>query len=71
MKPDFVRGYSSGIISFCKLIEAKGYSIDFKIKGVYLTSENFSKSDKKYISEILNCPVWGQYGHTVKLARLL
>jgi len=29
-----------------------------------LTSENFSQQEKDYISDVLGCPVWGQYGHT-------
>lgn len=65
VKPRFLRGYPSGVLTFCKLLEKAGHKIPHHwMKGVYLTSEYFSQKDKKYISSIFNCPVYGQYGHT-------
>ena len=63
-KPKFIRSYPSGLLTFCKLLIEKELRLNFKLKGCYLTSENFSKQDKEFISSTLNCPVWGQYGHT-------
>lgn len=62
--PKFIRSYPSGLLLFCKFLKESGLSLNIKLKGCYLTSENFSQQDKNYISNVLNCPVWGQYGHT-------
>lgn len=65
VKPCFLRGYPSGVLTFCKLLEkSKQNMLPHTLKGVYLTSEYFSQEDKDYISEVLDCPVYGQYGHT-------
>lgn len=64
VKPQFINGYPTGVLTFCRYIESTESEIDFKLKGIYLTSENFTKQDKEYISSILGCPVYGQYGHT-------
>ena len=64
LKPSFLRGYPSGIKMLCRLMEVNLLGLDFTFKGVYLTSENFTQEDKQYISRVLNCPVYGQYGHT-------
>lgn len=64
MKPKFMRGYPSGILELCKLAKKQGLSPSFKMKGIYLTSENFTQDEKKYISDFFHCPVYGQYGHT-------
>ncbi len=64
VKPRFLRGYPSGVLTFCKLLEKSGKNALPQMKGIYLTSEYFSQEDKNYISDVLNCPVYGQYGHT-------
>ena len=64
VKPDFLRGYPSGIKTLCEYITNSGVKLSFKLKGVYLTSENFDESQRNYISNVLQCPVWGQYGHS-------
>lgn len=64
LKPSFLRGYPSGIKLLCQFVESLNLSIDFKLKGCYLTSENFDESTADYISKILKCQVWGQYGHS-------
>ena len=38
--------------------------LKFKLKGIYLTSESATLEDRDYIEKTLQCPVWGQYGHT-------
>lgn len=62
--PKVLRGYPSGIMTLCRYMESSGLNIKFKLKGVYITSENSSEDDCRYISKILKCPVWGQYGHS-------
>ena len=63
-KPAFMRGYPSGIIDLCRYAQYRNFVADFELKAVYLTSENFTQEDKDFISSILKCPVYGQYGHT-------
>ncbi len=62
--PKVLRGYPSGILTLCKYIEKIEPSLNLKLKGIYITSENSSQEDCDYISRILKCQVWGQYGHS-------
>ena len=62
--PAFLRGYPSGIKTICDYIQTLNLKLDFKLKGVYLTSENFDINLCQYVSNTFNCPVWGQYGHS-------
>lgn len=64
LKPDFIRGYPSGLLSLCRLILENNISLKFKPKAIYLTSEGFTQEDKSLISDTFKCPVYGQYGHT-------
>lgn len=63
-KPKFMRGYPSGVLELCKLAQKQGLKPSFKLKGIYLTSENFTQDEKNFISDFFLCPVYGQYGHT-------
>lgn len=64
IKPAVLRGYPSGILLLGKYLERKGIVLSFHLKGIYLTSEGFSKDDQEFISSVFSCPVYGQYGHT-------
>lgn len=64
INPNIMRGYPSGFLELCKFIRYHNAHISFKLKGIYLTSEYFSEEDAVFIEETLNCPVYGQYGHT-------
>lgn len=64
VKPQFMRGYPSGIMELCKLAMKLGLQPSFKMKGIYMTSENFTQDEKSFISDFFHCPVYGQYGHT-------
>lgn len=63
-KPQYIRGYPSGITDLCKLAQEKQLPMKFQLKGVYLSSENFTQADKEFIGNFFHCPVYGQYGHT-------
>lgn len=63
-KPSILRGYPSGVKTFCQILKERGLKLSFKLKGVYLTSENYDEEMASYISNVLDCEVWGQYGHT-------
>ncbi len=60
----FMRGYSAGILSLAQYIKSNNIPLKIKLKGIYMTSEAFAEQSRKYISEVFNCPVIGQYGHT-------
>ena len=64
VKPKILRGYPSGILEICKFAKKNGLTPSFKLKGVYLTSENFTQDEKGFIAAFFKCPVYGQYGHT-------
>lgn len=64
VKPVILRGYPSGFMEICNFIVKYNNKLSFKPKGIYLTSETLSESDRKYVSKIFDCPVYGQYGHT-------
>lgn len=63
-KPDILRGYPSGIYELAKLIEESNASLSFKLKAIYLTSENILDYQVKLIEKVFGCKVWGQYGHS-------
>ncbi len=64
IKPSFLRGYPSGIHSLCKYAQKLNYQFNFKLKGIYLTSENFDGNICNDIEDVFHCPIWGQYGHS-------
>lgn len=63
-KPNILRGYPSGVKTFCQILKERNLKLSFNLKAVYLTSENYDEDMASYISDILGCEVWGQYGHT-------
>lgn len=64
INPTVFRGYSSSISKLCYLIEKYSLKLNFSLKGIYVTSDTCTKEDEIIIKRVLNCPVWGQYGHT-------
>lgn len=64
VKPAFIRGYPSGILELIKLMKSRQVVKMPRLKGIYITSENFSQDEKDFISDFFHCPVYGQYGHT-------
>lgn len=64
MQPKVMRGYPSGFMELATYCKKHHVSFNFKLKGVYLTSENYGSEEETLISEVFGCPVWGQYGHT-------
>ena len=64
IRPKIMRGYPSGILKLAFFINRKQCKLNFKIKGIYLTSESFSTKEREYIQNTFKCAVYGQYGHT-------
>ena len=63
-KPEVLRGYSSGIYDLARYIRKNSSVLEFKLKGVYLTSENILDYQVELIEDVFKCKVWGQYGHS-------
>lgn len=64
VKPDVMRGYPSGFFEFASLLKTTGRKLDFRVRSIYLTSENIIPEQADFISSVFNCDVWGQYGHS-------
>ena len=64
IKPKVIVGYSSAVYQFCALVEQKEFTLDFKVKGVMITSDQYTAEEIRCIKRVLNCPVIGEYGHT-------
>lgn len=60
----FIRGYSAGILTLAQYIKKHDIPLNIHLKGIYMTSEAFAESSRRFISEVFHCPVIGQYGHT-------
>lgn len=60
----FIRGYSAGVLTLAQYIKEHNIPLNIHLKGIYMTSEAFAESSRKFISDVFNCPVIGQYGHT-------
>jgi phenylacetate-CoA ligase len=63
-KPDFIRGYPSFISEIARYILDKNISLDFKLKGVEVTSELCLESQANNIRQAFKTIVFGQYGHS-------
>jgi len=61
-KPDFICGYPSAIMNFCRLLEKSKESLTFK--SIFFISENCSIEEKKYIENVLKGKSTSFYGHS-------
>lgn len=62
-KAEYIRGYTSGVYQFCSLLEEKGLNGKaFGFKVAIVTSEILLPEHRRYIQEILGCPVANEYG---------
>lgn len=64
IKPGILRGYPSGFENIARFLINNDIKLNFKIKGIYLTSEYFDHSFTELLSKCFNCPIFGQYGHS-------
>lgn len=63
-KPVIMRGYPSFINTLAEYIISKDIKINFRIKGIELTSEMAHESQIRNIENAFNAPVYMQYGHS-------
>lgn len=63
-KPSYIRSYPSAIVDLAKFIEQSGTEIQFKLKGLVLSSENIYDWQIELLNRVFDAPVYGQYGHS-------
>lgn len=63
-RPDVLRGYPSGIYELARYIKKSNNHLNFKLKAIYLTSENILDYQVELIKDVFSCDIWGQYGHS-------
>jgi phenylacetate-CoA ligase len=63
LAPSIIRGYPSGLMRIASFIADRSINLNFKLKGIYLTSEFFDNSIVNFLKRVFECPVYGQYGH--------
>jgi phenylacetate-CoA ligase len=63
-KPDYLNGYLSTIWYFAKLLEEYKINFTFKIKGIFLISENIDDNQRKFIEEFFKAKSATFYGHS-------
>jgi len=61
-KPNFICGYPSALMNFCRLLEKSKESLTFK--GIFFISENCSVEEKSYIEGVLKGKSTSFYGHS-------
>jgi phenylacetate-CoA ligase len=63
-RPAYLNGYLSTIWYFAKLLEEYQINIAFKLKGIFLISENIDDNQRKFIEEFFNVKSMTFYGHS-------
>jgi phenylacetate-CoA ligase len=63
-KPEFIRGYPAFITEIAQYIVSNNIHVNFKMKGIELTSEICLNSQVSIIKKAFQTNVFGQYGHT-------
>lgn len=63
LKPDIIRGYSSFIHEISKYINMNNINIEFKVKGIEITSESYYDHQLVDMRDAFGTKVYSQYGH--------
>ena len=64
LKPAYFNGYISAIYYLAKLLSAINQSLDFQLKGIFLTSENINESERLFVESFFKVKTITFYGHT-------
>lgn len=62
--PVFLNGYLSSLFHFVKLLEGADLTISFKLKGIFLISENIDEEQRTYIENFFDVKSLTFYGHS-------
>jgi phenylacetate-CoA ligase len=63
-QPQYLNGYLSAIWYFAKLLDEFKIDLRFKVKGIFLTSENIDSAQRKFIEEFFGAKSITFYGHS-------
>lgn len=63
-RPQYLNGYLSAIWFFAKLLDEYKIELPFKIKGIFLTSENIDDNQRQFIEKFFNAKSMTFYGHS-------
>jgi len=64
IKPSYFNGYFSSIYYFAKLLSENNKSLDFRLKGIFLSSENINEEERLFIESFFGVKSLTFYGHT-------
>ena len=67
LKPLFIHTYPSAIMLLIKNMKNSNLSLNYKLKAIFLTSENFTMEEFNLIKEYFDCEVSSFFGHTERL----
>jgi phenylacetate-CoA ligase len=62
--PHYLNGYLSAIFYFAKLMEQYEIPVNFKLKGIFLISENPDPNQRNFIEQFFNVKSLTFYGHS-------
>ena len=63
-KPQYINGYLSAIWYFAKLLDEYKIKLTFKLKGIFLTSENIDPRQRQFIEQFFDAGSMTFYGHS-------
>lgn len=64
IKPSYFNGYISAIFYLAKLLSESNLTLDFQLKGIFLSSENINEADRLFIESFFKVKTMTFYGHT-------
>ena len=64
IKPSYLNGYFSSIYFFAKLLSDANQSLDFNLKGIFLSSENIDEVERLFVEDFFKVRTLTFYGHT-------
>jgi phenylacetate-CoA ligase len=67
LQPQYLNGYLSAIWYFSKLLEENNIKLDFKLKGIFLISENPNAEQREFIEKYFNAKSFTFYGHSERV----
>jgi len=64
IKPSYLNGYFSSIYYFTKLLSDSNQSLNFKLKGIFFSSENINEVERLFVEDFFKVRSSTFYGHT-------
>lgn len=64
IKPAYLNGYFSSIYYFAKLLSENNQTLNFRLKGIFLSSENIDEDERLFVESFFQVKSLTFYGHT-------